>query len=43
MVHDRFWILTHDDSKVAVTARADEIVSGTNPSAQAGFRRDATD
>ena len=43
VVHDRFWILTHDDSKVAVTARADEIVSGTNPSAQAGFRRDATD
>lgn len=39
VVDDRFWILTHEEGKVAVSARAEEIVSGANPSAQAGFRQ----
>ena len=38
VVDNQFWILTHEESKEAVTARADEIVTGTNPSARAGFR-----
>ena len=29
---------SHEDSNEAVTARADEIVNGINPSARAGFR-----
>lgn len=41
-VHDavtdnRFWILTHDEGKVAVAARADEIVNAVNPSLRSGL------
>ena len=35
--NDRFWILTHDESKASVTARANDIVNGVNPSMRAGF------
>jgi NAD(P)-dependent dehydrogenase (short-subunit alcohol dehydrogenase family) len=35
--NDRFWILTHDEAKVGVTTRADDIVNGVNPSMRAGF------
>ena len=35
--NDRFWILTHDESKASVTARADDIVNSVNPSMRAGF------
>ncbi len=35
--NDRFWILTHDEAKAGVTARANEIVNGINPSMGAGF------
>lgn len=35
--NDRFWILTHDEAKPGVTARAEEIVNGVNPSLDAGF------
>ncbi|MBC48341.1 MAG: hypothetical protein CMF24_01280 [Ilumatobacter sp.] len=35
--NDRFWILTHDESKASVTARANDIVNSVNPSMRAGF------
>ena len=31
IVNDEFWILTHDDSKSAITERARQIVDGVNP------------
>ncbi len=34
---DRFWILTHDETHAFVTERADEIVSGANPSTDLGL------
>lgn len=34
---NQFWILTHDDAKAGVTARADEIVNAVNPSVGFGF------
>ncbi len=33
VVDNTFWILTHDDSKAAITERAREIVDGINPTA----------
>jgi len=35
--NDTFWILTHDETKPSVLARAEEIVNGINPTANAGF------
>lgn len=35
--NDRFWILTHPETKPGVTARAEEIVNGVNPSAAMGL------
>jgi NAD(P)-dependent dehydrogenase (short-subunit alcohol dehydrogenase family) len=37
VVGDRFWILTHDDTKPAVTERAQQIVDGVNPMLRQGF------
>ncbi len=37
VVDDEFWILTHEDSKPAITERARQIVDGVNPSF-AGFQ-----
>jgi len=34
---DTFWILTHDDSRAAITRRAEEIVEGINPTLGFGF------
>lgn len=33
VINDKFWILTHPETKGAITARAEEIVSGSNPTA----------
>lgn len=33
VVDNQFWILTHPETKPGVTARAEQIVSGTNPAA----------
>jgi NAD(P)-dependent dehydrogenase (short-subunit alcohol dehydrogenase family) len=37
ILHNRFWILTHDESKPGVTTRANEIVNGINPTVGFGF------
>ncbi len=37
ILNDRFWILTHDESKPGVLARAEEIVNGINPALRNGF------
>jgi len=35
--NDRFWILTHDEAKPGVIARAEDIVNGVNPKVNPGF------
>jgi NAD(P)-dependent dehydrogenase (short-subunit alcohol dehydrogenase family) len=37
ILNDRFWILTHDEVKPGVLARAEEIVNGINPTLRDGF------
>ena len=37
ILNDRFWILTHDEAKPGVLARAEEIVSGINPTLRNGL------
>ena len=37
VVNDNFWVLTHPDSNVEITNRANDIVAGVNPSPHVGL------
>jgi len=41
VINDDFWILTHEETKPAITARAEQIVTGINPAPQIGPAPDA--
>jgi hypothetical protein len=37
VINDTFWILTHEETKPVITARAQQIVDGVNPSLLGGL------